>query len=93
MATFNGKRVPTVSQYINDLNTIKPDHDPDHDPDHLAPQDDNFDFDGLAAFTNAEFIDFDVGGPAISHPSAFDFDPTHDHGQSRNGSDSAGFMH
>ncbi|KAI4160907.1 MAG: hypothetical protein LQ342_005333 [Letrouitia transgressa] len=87
MATFNGKRVPTVSQYINDLNAIKPDHD------HLAPQEDNFDFDGLAAFTNAEFIDFDVGGPAISQPSAADFDPAHDHDQSRNGSDGAGFMH
>ncbi|KAL9607713.1 MAG: hypothetical protein Q9167_007393 [Letrouitia subvulpina] len=89
MATFNGKTVPTVSQYINDLNAIKPDHD------HLAPPDDNFDFDGLAAFTNAEFIDFDVGGPPISQPSAVEFDPAHDHDQSRNGSDGAGagFMH
>lgn len=53
MSTFNGRRGPNVSQYLRDLNTIKPQE---------TAVDDNLNFEQeLAMFTNTQFFDFDSG--------------------------------
>ena len=58
----SGRKVPNVSQYLANLNTIPSAHD-------VATQDDNFDIDEqLAQFTNVEFLDFDTGGEFLEHP-------------------------
>jgi hypothetical protein len=52
-STYNGRRGPNVSQYLRDLNAVKP-----QDP---VPEENlNFDED-LAMFTNTQFFDFDSG--------------------------------
>ena len=71
MATYNGRRAPNVSQYIANLNTIPSAHD-------IATQEqEGFNIeDDLATFTNAEFLDFDLGEPIEQPP--IDYDPSHD---------------
>lgn len=57
MTNFNGRKVPNVSQYVANLNTLPSAHDVAS-----QQQDENFDIDNdLAQFTNAEFLDFDTG--------------------------------
>ena len=55
MSSYNGRRVPNFSQFLEDLNTIPSPYDQA-----LQQQDDSFNIDAeLALFTNAEFLDFD----------------------------------
>ncbi len=57
----NGRKVPSVSQYLANLNAIPSAHD-------VATQDENFDIDEqLAQFTNVEFLDFDTGGDFLEN--------------------------
>ena len=57
----SGRKVPNVSQYLANLNTIPSAHD-------VATQDESFDIDEqLAQFTNVEFLDFDTGGEFLEH--------------------------
>ena len=57
----NGRKIPNVSQYLANLNTIPSAHD-------VATQDEGFDIDEqLAQFTNVEFLDFDTGGEFLEH--------------------------
>ena len=57
----SGRKIPNVSQYLANLNTIPSAHD-------VATQDENFDIDEqLAQFTNVEFLDFDTGGEFLEH--------------------------
>ena len=66
----NGRKVPNVSQYLANLNTIPSAHD-------VATQEENFDIDEqLAQFTNVEFLDFDTGGEFLEHPIP-DFNSDH----------------
>jgi hypothetical protein len=58
MSSYNGRRVPNFSQFLDDLNTIPSPYDQA-----LQQQDDSFNIDAeLALFTNAEFLDFDSHG-------------------------------
>lgn len=72
MAGFNGRRVPNVSQYIANLNTIPSAQDV------ANPRDDNFRLDDdLAVFTNAEFFDFDLSeGAAGIEQGPINYDPS-----------------
>lgn len=55
MATFAGRRVPNVSQYIANLNVVQPKDENTFNPD------ETFDFEhDLNMFTNTEFLDFPV---------------------------------
>ncbi|KAI4107065.1 MAG: hypothetical protein LQ339_002761 [Xanthoria mediterranea] len=73
MAGYSGRKGPNVSQYLSNLNSIPSDQEiSTHPPD-------GFEFaNDLAAFTNAEFFDFDQGDnafdPAIEYnpPDALD---------------------
>ena len=66
----NGRKVPNVSQFLANLNTIPSAHD-------VATQEENFDIDEqLAQFTNVEFLDFDTGGEFLEH-SIPDFNSDH----------------
>jgi hypothetical protein len=57
MSGFNGRRTPSLSQYLDDLNTIS------SPCDQTLQQDASFNIDAeLALFTNAEFLDFDNFG-------------------------------
>ena len=71
MAAYNGRKGPNVSQYLSNLNAIPSDHEiPTQQPE-------GFDFtNDLAAFTNAEFFDFDQSENAFN-PSV---DYTQNHG-------------
>lgn len=61
MAAYNGRKGPNVSQYLSNLNAIPSDHEIPTQP----PE--GFDFtNDLAAFTNAEFFDFDQGENAFN---------------------------
>ncbi|KAI4261753.1 MAG: hypothetical protein L6R42_003051 [Xanthoria sp. 1 TBL-2021] len=73
MAGYSGRKGPNVSQYLSNLNSIPSDQELS------TQQSDGFDFtNDLAAFTNAEFFDFDQGehafDPAVdySHPDGLD---------------------
>jgi len=58
MSSYNGRRVPNFSQFLEDLNAIPSPHDQA-----LQQQDDSFNIDAeLALFTNTEFLDFDSHG-------------------------------
>ncbi|OXV10689.1 hypothetical protein Egran_01548 [Elaphomyces granulatus] len=58
MSSYNGRRVPNFSQFLDDLNTIPSPYDQA-----LQQQDDSFNIDAeLALFTNTEFLDFDSHG-------------------------------
>lgn len=60
MANFAGRRAPNVSQYIAELNVVRPERD-----DALAA-DDGYDFEtNLNLFTNAEFLDYPVDDIAL----------------------------
>jgi hypothetical protein len=53
MSSYSGRRGPNVSQYLRELNTVKPQD---------APADETITFDDdLAMFTNTQFFDFDAG--------------------------------
>lgn len=55
MSTYNGRRGPNVSQYLQNLNTISP-------QDTTPATEENFPLeDDLALFTNTQFFDFDSG--------------------------------
>ncbi|KAL8886802.1 MAG: hypothetical protein Q9192_006425 [Flavoplaca navasiana] len=75
MAGYNGRKGPNVSQYLSNLNAIPSDHElPTQQPE-------GFDFSNdLAAFTNAEFFDFDQGentfNPSIDYNNHNELDPT-----------------
>ncbi|PGH02113.1 hypothetical protein GX51_04816 [Blastomyces parvus] len=75
MSSYNGRRAPNFSQYLNDLNTIPSPYD-------LAQQEQEqqslFDVDAeLALFTNAEFLDFDpVGDLPVDLPVKFEGEGT-----------------
>ena len=49
MSTYNGRRGPNVSQYLQDLNAVTPQE---------PAADENY---NIAMFTNTEFFDFDSG--------------------------------
>lgn len=70
MNNYNGRKVPNVSQYVANLNTIPSAHD-------LATQQhDDFKLeDDLALFTNTEFYDFDLG-ENIQQAPPLEYDPT-----------------
>jgi hypothetical protein len=60
MSSYNGRRVPNFSQFLEDLNTIPSPYDQAIQDQALQQQDDSFNIDAeLALFTNAEFLDFD----------------------------------
>ena len=69
MNNYNGRKAPSVSQYVANLNTIPSAHD-------LATQQqDDFKLeDDLALFTNTEFYDFDLG-ENIQQAPPLDYDP------------------
>ena len=75
MAGYSGRKGPNVSQYLSNLNAIPSDHElPTQQPD-------GFDFSNdLAAFTNAEFFDFDQGenafNPSIDYNNHNELSPT-----------------
>jgi hypothetical protein len=62
MSAFGGRRAPNVSQYIANLNTTVDMASDPFDIDTYGLDDD------LAAFTNTEFFDFDMGEPASMTP-------------------------
>lgn len=60
MANFAGRRAPNVSQYIAELNVVRP------EPDAALAADDAYDFEtNLNMFTNAEFLDYPVDDIAL----------------------------
>ena len=66
----NARKIPSVSQYLANLNAIPSAHD-------VATQEENFDIDEqLAQFTNVEFLDFDTGGDFLDHQIT-DFNSDH----------------
>jgi hypothetical protein len=69
MATYNGRRGPNVSQYIRDLNTMSPQE---------STGEEHFMEDGLALFTNTEFLDLDSGQNTDFHsqPVKVDVEPS-----------------
>jgi len=70
MSSYNGRRAPNFSQYLEDLNAIPP---PYERP--VRQQDDPFNLDAeLAMFTNTEFLDFD-NFPDVDMPVSFDAIP------------------
>ena len=72
MANFAGRRAPNVSQYIAELNVVRPERD-----DALAA-DDAYDFEtNLNLFTNAEFLDYPVDDIALDH-SVLDYTSSQD---------------
>ena len=56
MSGYSGRKAPNVSQYIANLNTIPSAHEIATGQQDGYPLDDD-----LAIFTNAEFLDFDLG--------------------------------
>ncbi|KAL8637498.1 MAG: hypothetical protein Q9226_009115 [Calogaya cf. arnoldii] len=75
MAGYSGRKGPNFSQYLSNLNAITSDQEPS------AQQPENFDYSNdLAAFTNAEFFDFDQGenafDPSIDYNHQDGLDPT-----------------
>ncbi|KAL8854765.1 MAG: hypothetical protein Q9221_000548 [Calogaya cf. arnoldii] len=75
MAGYSGRKGPNVSRYLSNLNAITSDQEPS------AQQPENFDYtNDLAAFTNAEFFDFDQGentfDPSIDYNHQDGLDPT-----------------
>ncbi|WEW55530.1 hypothetical protein PRK78_000961 [Emydomyces testavorans] len=73
MSSFNGRRGPNFSQYLNDLNSVQSPFDqPRQEEQEL------FDVDAeLALFTNAEFLDFDSSGDmSYRVPVSLDEEPT-----------------
>ncbi len=70
MATFAGRRAPNVSQYIAELNVVRP------EPDDALAADDAYDFEtNLNLFTNAEFLDYPVDDIALDQ-SVLDYTPS-----------------
>lgn len=54
MSTYNGRRAPNVSRYLQDLNAISPEN--------TTANEENFNVDDqLSFFTNTEFFDLDSG--------------------------------
>ena len=67
MANLAARRAPNVSQYLANLNVVRPDRD------NSLSQDDAINFeDDLNLFTNAEFLDFPVDDNALEQ-SAFNY--------------------
>ena len=67
MANLAARRAPNVSQYLANLNVVRPDRD------NSLSQDDATNFeDDLNLFTNAEFLDFPVDDNALEQ-SAFNY--------------------
>ena len=69
MANFSGRRAPNVSQYIANLNVVRPERENALSPDEAYSFDDD-----LNMFTNAEFLDFPVDDTALEH-SALNYTP------------------
>ena len=69
MSGFNGgRRGPTVSQYIANLNAIPSSHD-----DVVNQHDSAYNLeDDLAVFTNTQFFDFDMGEDIDQQPMPYD---------------------
>ncbi|KAI4155012.1 MAG: hypothetical protein L6R39_001315 [Caloplaca ligustica] len=67
MAGYGGRRGSSVSRYLSNLNAIPSEHDI------ATQQPENFDFSSdLAAFTNAEFFDFDQGEHIFQSPVEYE---------------------
>jgi hypothetical protein len=67
MTSYNGRRAPNFSQYLEDLNTIPSPYDQS-----IRQQNEPFNIDDeLALFTNAEFLDFGHFGD-LNMPLTFD---------------------
>lgn len=77
MASYPGRRAPNVSQYIANLNVVRPERE------NAVGQDDAYSFeDDLNMFTNAEFLDYPVDEASLEQ-SVLDYNNAHEERSSR----------